>query len=591
MTERGRCWLIVGLGLFVGCGGRSGLPTVFESAGFDGALAAGGSVSTAPGVSGFTSSGSANAGSGPSAGSVGVSGSGSAGTGANAGRGGSAGVSGNVGMGGGGGGSAGRGGNAGAGGASATTTWFVDPVDGSDRNPGSFDAPLKTLERAAAVASGGDTVWLFDGTYQDRLFAAWPGHDCSTGSGVTFAANVQLKALHSGLPRLLIAGAHGLCLSGGALEGLHFECQNPGGHAVEVSSGIEGITGSTFTNCGSTSASATTDHDAGLDVSGDALVQLIANNSSDYSGYPNYTLAAVRENATLTVYGGTVSSLHRAFAVSDSAVLSLHGVDLIGQDPSQQADQAIELLEGMPTLILSNSSIDNFNSAIRVDSSSANLSLDNCTITSSYFGLLGRRPKKSSLNATIINSHFASLYAAVFLYPFAGSVQLSLSRSDFNAVERPLMAMLGGTLSLEDVSVSDCDFGAVIAAYTDSAPLTVSLRRVNVTGCRSGGLSLSGSDSTIFDLGTSASAGGNVLRDNQRDGMSTSSNLFFGSSAPILISAIGNSWTPNTQGTDENGQCSVAGSEQTFELTSANGPNFVSGSGNKAVLRLAEKAP
>jgi len=59
----------------------------------------------------------------------------------------------------------------------------------------------------------------------------------------------------------------------------------------------------------------------------------------------------------------------------------------------------------------------------------------------------------------------------------------------------------------------------------------------------------------------------------------------------ILISAIGNSWTPNTQGTDENGQCSVAGSEQTFELTSANGPNFVSGSGNKAVLRLAEKAP
>ncbi|HYP74860.1 MAG TPA: DUF1565 domain-containing protein [Polyangiaceae bacterium] len=598
VAERGWRWLMVATGVFIGCGGRSGLSMTSEPTGAAGHSGASGTNALPWGVSGLSNggAGSAHGAGAPAAGTAGlVHGSGgmAAGSGVAGDSPASAGLGGHAGLG----GAAAAAGSAGlagsAGGAIDHAGWYVDPVHGSDRSSGNFDAPFKTLERAASVAISGDTVWLFDGTYDpstERQFAEWPGHDCGMGEGVRFVADVRLKALNSGRPRLSIAGRHGLCLSGGEVQGLQLECLRADGHAVEVTSGIEGIVDSTFRNCGSTTLS-TSENEAALDVSGDALVQLTAEDTSDYSGYPNYTFAAVRDNATLTVYGGTVSALHRAFVVRDSATLSLQGVRLLGQDPAQHADQAIQVLDGKPTVILSNGTIENFGSAIRVQSPSARLSIDRSTVKDSFFGLLAQRAQKSSLQVEITTSHFESLDVALFLYPFAGAVSLSLSDSDFKAVARPLMAMLGGTLSLSDVTVRGCDFGAVIAAYTDSAPLDVSLRRVSVTGCRRGGLSLAGNASSIFDLGTSASAGGNVVRDNQRDATSAHGNLAFVSPAPILISAIGNTWDPNTQGTDENGQCSVDGGGEPLDLTSASGLNFVSGTDNQAILRLAEGAP
>jgi hypothetical protein len=108
--------------------------------------------------------------------------------------------------------------------------------------------------------------------------------------------------------------------------------------------------------------------------------------------------------------------------------------------------------------------------------------------------------------------------------------------------------------------------------------------------CQRFGLALAGLASTIFDLGTSSSPGANVVSDNQLAGLDEG-NLWFSAVSPILISAIGNTWDPNTQGTDASGQCSVSGPGQSFDLTTAHGPNFVSADDNQAILRLAESAP
>ena len=43
--------------------------------------------------------------------------------------------------------------------------YYVDPKLGSDDNPGTEDAPFKTIEHAAEVAIGGDTIWLAEGGY------------------------------------------------------------------------------------------------------------------------------------------------------------------------------------------------------------------------------------------------------------------------------------------------------------------------------------------------------------------------------------------------------------------------------------------
>ncbi|HYQ02857.1 MAG TPA: DUF1565 domain-containing protein [Polyangiaceae bacterium] len=578
MSVRVGSWLIAGLGLFVGCGGRSELSLEL----LDGGHA--GSAGSAGGHAGVA----ATAGAFAVGGRAGGSGGGGASNGGSAFNGGSAGSpsggSDNAGS-----ASAGMGGTAGM---DRGPGWYVDPILGSDENPGNFAAPFKTLEHAASVASSGETVWLFDGTYDESTeprFANWPDQDCTTGAGVSFAEGVQLEALNSGQPHL-VTGSHGLCLSGGAVRGLQLECGAPGGHAVEVSSGIQGISGSSFTGCGNPASPATNGVNAGLVVSGDARVTLTAGNLADYSGHPNYAFAAVSDDATLTVGSGTLSTLTSAFALSGTAHIDLEGVEVTAQNSARRAGTALALLDGTPTVTLSGSTIRNYSAAIHVGDSNPNLIIDNSTIVDTNNGILALRLVPGSLRASITNSRFERLDAGLLLFPFSGPVDISVSNSEFKTVNRPILTAIGGALSLTDVTISDCYFGAAVSARPGLSPLSATFRRVSVTGSQAYGISLSGRASTLFDLGTSAAPGGNLVRDNNL-GASGSSNLVFYSESPILISAIGNSWTPNTQGTDANGQCSVAAEEQSLDLTNASGPNFTSQNGNQAILRLSEKGP
>jgi len=584
-----RWWLIFELSLLAACGGRSGLETFSLDAGgragsapvaggsesLAGTIDRGGSDGGAPalgGRSGASSGGASGLSNGGASG--GTSAGGAAGGGGTAG-----GSSGSSGMGG-----SAAGANGGSAGSAATGDWYVDPVQGSDDNPGRFDAPWKTLGRAAEVARGSESVWLFDGIYDattEPRFADLAGLDCANGAGVAFAANVRVKALHSGQPHLRVQGQHGLCLSGGLVEGLSFECAEAGGRIVEVLTGVQTIDESSFTNCGSTSAASTAPDAAGIEASGDALVTLTPGNLLDFSGEPNYALASLRDSASLRVIGGTATVRFRGFIASGSGTLDLEGVTLIGKNAGERAQWAVSVIDGSPQVTLrGGSSVSGYSEGIYVGKGNPVLRVDNASFADSGIGIFAR-----GMRGGVTNSHFANLNIGLFVFPSSQSADLSLSHLDFTAVDRPLYAMAGGRLSLSDIAISDCAAGALIAAYSSASPLDASLRRVSVTGCREGGVSLAGHASTHFDLGTSASPGENVLSGNQ------SSNLFFQSSDPTLISAIGNTWDPNQQGTDAMGQCPVPGSARTFDLTVASGANFTSGVGSQAVLRLAEQQP
>src|SRR5438270_13565563 len=56
-------------------------------------------------------------------------------------------------------------------------TWIVAPW-GNDGSAGSLAAPFRTIQRAATLANGGDTVMIRGGTYPETVH---PSH-----SGVTF---------------------------------------------------------------------------------------------------------------------------------------------------------------------------------------------------------------------------------------------------------------------------------------------------------------------------------------------------------------------------------------------------------------------
>ena len=49
--------------------------------------------------------------------------------------------------------------------ASWATTYYIDGTNGNDGNPGTFSDPFKTISKGLDIASAGDTIRLFPGTY------------------------------------------------------------------------------------------------------------------------------------------------------------------------------------------------------------------------------------------------------------------------------------------------------------------------------------------------------------------------------------------------------------------------------------------
>lgn len=76
----------------------------------------------------------------------------------------------------------------------AGTAWYVAP-QGSDSNPGTLEAPFRTIQRCADVAQPGDTCFIREGTYRETVVVPRSGQ---AGAPITFKPYLEETVTISG---------------------------------------------------------------------------------------------------------------------------------------------------------------------------------------------------------------------------------------------------------------------------------------------------------------------------------------------------------------------------------------------------------
>src|SRR5262249_34377414 len=110
---------------------------------------------------------------------------------------------------------------------------------------------------------------------------------------------------------------------------------------------------------------------------------------------------------------------------------------------------------------------------------------------------------------------------------------------------------------------------------------SIKLRGVSVTSNGRDGISILGDGASSVDLGKIGSPGNNTSRSNG----ATYASLHLWLSA-VIAYAVGNTWTPNTQGSDAAGHYAPLDGGAVYEVFSGSGMNYNVGAG---ALRLAEQ--
>ncbi len=461
----------------------------------------------------------------------------------------------------------------------SASQWFVDAQNGSDQGPGTETLPLKTLSCASVAARPGDTVSLFDGTW-DRNVDAKLGNammtTCGVDAGVAFAPNVRLRAIHPGAVRIASTAYHGICMSGGAIEGIRFDCL-AGRPVIETHEGTLEITGSSLRNC----------EVFGLDIGGTAKVTMRPGSLSDYAGYPNAQFAILRDESTLSVVGGKLSYSSMAFWLEGNATLALRGVAIQSQDSPSMAGQAVYLVSGTPRLTIDGgTSFDNVSLGILSSSVTSDITIDGMTFQNGGNVLIVTEVPSTFVPQIAIN-RLTVTDATGLGVDVGGTFDLSVTNSTFTRVGAPAVMPSGsGTVSLDTVSFTG-GWGAMLFSSNATENLVVKVRNVTALDGEYSGVGVSGDSADSFDFGTSASPGNNVFRGNNRGQHDGYANFAFALTTGALVQAVGNTWDANQQGADSGGHYSAGSTPGSLLVSAGIGPNYASGAGNGGQLLLS----
>lgn len=469
-------------------------------------------------------------------------------------------------------------GNSGAIGSGSTSEWFVDAKNGSDVGPGTEAQPLKTLSCAAVAARAGDTVSLLDGTWDpsvDGKLGNTLMTDCGVDSGIAFASDVKLRAVHEGAVRIVGGGYHAICMSGGAIEGIRLECRG-GRPIVESRAGTLAITGTSWRSCGY----------FGLDVSGTANVTLRPGGLEDYAEYANAQFAIARDQSRLTVEGGKLSYQSIAFWVEGNAALWLNGVAIQSAEPTVNAGQAVYLVNGTPRLtITGGTSFANVSLGILTSSVTSDITVDDMKFLNGSNAFIVTETPGTFVPKIAIN-RLTVVDASSLGVNVSGTFDLSITNSTFTRVGAPAVIPSGAaTVLLDNVTFVDGWGGMIFSSGTEK--MSVKVRNVTAIGGQYSGIAVSGDADDTLDFGTLASPGNNVLRGNNVGNNDGNANFAFSLAAGAVISAVGNTWDANVQGADVDGRYSVGSTSTALLVSSGVGPNYVSSADNAGQLLLA----
>jgi len=455
-------------------------------------------------------------------------------------------------------------------------------VSGADDSPGTNALPFKTLSRAAIAARAGDTVNLRDGTWDPSIevkFASMDESTCGVSAGVAFASNVTLRAVHAGAARIISAGYHGLCMSGGLIDGLRFDCSNSYRPIIETQQGALSIRGSSLRNC----------NKSGIDISGTAQVTVGPGSLSDYSEYPNYAFVSAREQSQLTIDGGNISYAEGAIDIQDAARVIVHGVTFASQDPSVLAGIAIAISGSLSQLSIDGGTrFTGAAAGVEVYDSSADISIDDMAFTQGGLAILINETATTGVPHIAINRLVTTDNNGPDVI-VAGSYELSITNSTFTRCGNPSIILNGsGSATVDSLTFIQGGYGLYIDTDESGDGLAVNARNVSVTGSQYSGVLLLGHANDTFDFGTARSPGNNVFSGNNLSAYYLDANFSFSVPAGVVLQAVGNIWDANQQGSDVDGLYRVGTAGVPLDVVSGAGPNYLSRDSSAGKLRLAE---
>jgi hypothetical protein len=422
---------------------------------------------------------------------------------------------------------------------------------GDDMADGTHDAPFETLAHAASVAQPGDTIVFLDGTF-------------AIPAAVTIPAGVSLEAENAGAATL--SGSQGaLHLSGDTLiSNLAFTGFST---AVDFAAdalavGTLTVDSSLFTNCTSTC----------LKLTG-AAQAVVSSGVSEVLGNGGGSFAISSGTSSLSITGGVLKNYQAGgiLRASDESSVSLQ--DLEVQDGTGAvltlADQSVGHVDGAIISTLSQSLFSQTGTSELVVTSS-DLSMKpaatayNCfslvttnklSIEASKIHACGTGIKGAPGDITVVDTEFYDLsFGGADLDPGGGSTSgtVKIIGCDIHDVAYTGMRIGGGT-TLLDLEMRDTSIDVTTLANW-------------------GALIVNGTNASTIDLGTLAEPGGNTfLQHTIANTTAVQLNL-----QAQTVYAVGNTWTPNQQGADENGHYVVKTGKVLEDSTAVtNGRNYI----------------
>ncbi len=476
---------------------------------------------------------------------------------------------------------------------------YVACTTGNDANTGKSDAPLKTLAKAATVATSGTTIVVLDGTCSQDTE---PAFNKANGT-VTLPDGVSLRAATPG--GVTFTGVNGYRSGGitfagsGRIAGVRFVTF---GHAITASSGNVTVEGVTFDDIG---------QGFPIRAMGTSKVTVKPGGVQNYIGTNQANFAEVSGNGELTMVGGTIRGAKdngisgaAQLMVRDSGKLVLDGTTLIDATFSgiavHNAGTAIVKNKSVLDTVGSNACC---NQAAISAANTAKIEVIDSTIIRARASAIVLRtgtPAVKLEKATVEAANGVAVSAAIYSDSFPS---LQIKDSTIKGNRDGIYLNYAATLDIQGSSIIDngsaASCGRGITMNGGSQKNTVNIRSTTIKNNCNGGIALTGgSVDSVYDFGTKASAGANTFTLNNPNAQPGVANLILRFPAGATVSAVGNTWDPGVQGaapagnvTPPPGQYAVPGGETVLEVTGAtSGANYLLGENAAAtVLRLAEQ--
>ena len=298
-----------------------------------------------------------------------------------------------------------------------------------------------------------------------------------------------------------------------------------------------------------------------INASGNAQVTVTTPGGlTQYVVAPSNNFAHASGSAQLAIDGGAISGIGPsefsgswAIDAEGSAQLTLDGVTLDGNTVNalQLEGSAVATLQH--GTVINNTAGNNAAGVSIVMQQNPTLVLDASTISNSPTTAISAPNPQAGGQPTITLRNGAVVAGSKQVGISAAAAAVSVLASQITGNTVAGIQLQAGSLTATGATISANGVGVNLAS---GGVFAVTMRTTQVTTNTGDGLALAVAQTSAIDLGTAASAGGNTFSGNNVGASATAANLDISAvlgAANLAITAIGNTFDANVQGTDANG--------------------------------------